>query len=182
VNTHVAEVVAEARLEERTSGGVEGMARRTKDVADDARNVDWSSGRGSAALDCWGGLFQLAFFAHFRAFGAGAGSASGFAHDGAGDVVGFAFFGVVGIADGELSLKETGAKKLLHGLVAGELLQLEGARKRRSGGRSGAVMACQGGTCFVLTGFGDAFHEMSFRPSQDDAAEPHIYDGARSRS
>jgi hypothetical protein len=44
-------------------------------------------------------------------------------------LVGFVFFRIVWIADGELGLKEPGAQKLLHGLIAGELLQLERGRK-----------------------------------------------------
>jgi len=67
-------------------------------------------------------LFLLALFAHFFPWRAGTGSASGFAHDGVGDVVGFALFGVVRIADGGLGLKEAGTQELLHGLIADELL------------------------------------------------------------
>ena len=61
---------------------------------------------------------MLALFAHFFAGRAGAGSACGFAHDGAGDIVGFALLRVVGIADGELGLDVAGTEKLLDRLVA----------------------------------------------------------------
>ena len=114
---------------------------------------------------------MLALFAHFFAGRAGARRASGFAHDGIGDAVGFLLFGVIGIADGELGLKKPGAKELPHGLVTGELLQLQGRRKRRGGGRSSAAVARYGGTRLVLLGgFGDAFHEGNSRSERNDAA------------
>jgi hypothetical protein len=51
------------------------------------------------------------------------------AHDGLGDIVGFAFCGVVGVADGELGLDQAGAQEVLDGLVASVVLEL----KKRQG-------------------------------------------------
>src|SRR6266513_1863748 len=106
VDADIAEVVAEARLEEGACGGVQRMARRAENVTDDAGNVGWSGGGGSATANGGLRLFLLALFTHFFAGRAGAGCAGVLTHDGAGDVVGFAFFGVVRIAHGELGLEE----------------------------------------------------------------------------
>ena len=124
VNAHMAEVVAEAGLEEGASGGVERMAGGTEDIADDARDMGRGGRRRGAALDGGDGLFLLALFAHFCAGRAGTWDTGGFAHDGAGNVVGFALFGVVGIVDGELGLDQTGAKEVLDGLVASVMAKI----------------------------------------------------------
>jgi hypothetical protein len=67
VDADIAEVAAKAWLEEGAGGGVERMAGGTQDVADDARSVSGSSGRGSSALDGRSGMFLLALFTHFFA-------------------------------------------------------------------------------------------------------------------
>jgi hypothetical protein len=126
VDADVAEVLAEARLEESASGSIKRMAGRAEYIAYDTGNVGGSRWCCSAALDCWLRLFLMALFAHLavaragtwrRCRGAGVG-----AHDGVGDVVGFAFRGVVDAADSELGLDLPRANELLHGLVADLLL------------------------------------------------------------
>jgi hypothetical protein len=123
VHAHLAKIVTEAGLEEGAGGGVERMAGRTEDIAYNAGDMGGSRWRGDAATNRGLSLSLLAFFAHFPAVGAGArggcGKASRLAHDGVGDLVGFSFFGVVGIADGELGLDIAGAQELLHGLIPG---------------------------------------------------------------
>jgi hypothetical protein len=122
MHSHVAKVVSEARLEEGPRDGVEGVAGRAEDVADNAWNMCRGRRGRRATLD--GGLLLLALFAHFFAGRAGAGSAGGFAHDVVRDLVGFAFFGIAGIADGKLGLDETGTKKMLDSLVANIALEI----------------------------------------------------------
>jgi len=58
-----------------------------------------------------------------------------------GDIVGFAFFAVVGIADGELGLDVAGAQELLYGLIPCLLLQLKGGRNGTRGRIQGLGMA-----------------------------------------
>jgi hypothetical protein len=128
VNADVAEVLAEAGLEKGAGGGVERMSGRTEDVAHHAWEVRGGRWPGGAALDSWPRLFLLALCAHFAIVGAGTWGRRREVgvgmHYGVGKLVGLAFFGVGGVADGEFGLNETEAQQLLYGLIAHSLLQL----------------------------------------------------------
>jgi hypothetical protein len=121
VDADVAEVVAEAGLEESARGGVKGVPGGAENVGDDVRNMRWGCGSAGAAVDCRLSLFLLALVTHLAVVGTGAWSRSREAgmraHDGVGNVVGCAFVRVVGIADGEFGLNHTRAQKFLDCLI-----------------------------------------------------------------
>jgi hypothetical protein len=48
------------------------------------------------------------------------------AHNAIGGCIGLLLLGIVGLANGEFGMDDAGAQQLLHGLVAGQLLQLQG--------------------------------------------------------
>jgi hypothetical protein len=82
------------------------------------------------------------------------------AHNGVGNIVGFAFFRIVGVADSELGLDKAGAQEFLNGLIPRLLLQLQDGRQGR-GGRScsSPVADCRGAGFMLLRNFSHTFHE-----------------------
>src|ERR1700722_19632943 len=136
MHTYITEVATEAGFEEGACGGVERVSWRTQDIADRVRDVSWCARRGCPSMDSR--LIFLAFLALLAASAAGTRgcgwkASSMRTHDPVGDMVCFAFFGIVWMADCELGLDYPVAEHLLHGIVAGLLLELEHGMQRLRG-------------------------------------------------
>ena len=138
VDAHMAEISSESRLEKSARASIEWMTGSFEDRLDDARSLARSL--GSRGLTLNGGLFLLARFARFSARKhAGTrclrGMRVGRAHDAIRYFIRLAFFPVAGMADRQFRADRPGAQQLLHGLIAGVLLQLQHRMRRRDIGR-----------------------------------------------